>query len=450
MFDLVINNGNILDPLDGEYRGNIGIASGRIDKVSKEKLRGKKEINADGKKVSPGFIDIHIHEDPLDGDHIKYEVFNYMALMGVTTALGGNCGIGNLDVSKYLDVIDRNGSPINYAGLVGIAEAREEVGCKDRYKPATKEEIKKIINTVAVQLDKGALGISFGLEYAPGTSTEEIIQICHEVRKFPNKLVSCHYRFDALRSLEALAEMIIVVRETKVKFQVSHIGSCAAFGQIEPALNMLNAAFDGGVNVMADVYPYSAFCSFVGSAVFDPGCFERWRTSYDAIMATEGKYKGQRCDKEIFDYLRENEPDTLVVAFVMNEEEVVEAIKHPLTMIASDAIMHDRQGHPRAAGCFPRVLGRYVRQREDISLIKAIDKMTNMPAQRIGLKTKGRIKEGFDADITIFDYDKIIDNATFESPSEPPSGIDCVIVNGIEVVENGQLTGQRPGIGIRI
>lgn len=449
MFDAVINSGNIIDPVDGEYQGNIGIKNGKIVEISDENLVGKKEINAEGKKISPGFIDIHMHEDVMNNGKIEYEIFNYMVLMGVTTVVGGNCGIGNPNVAEYLNVIDTQGAPVNYAGLVGLAEIRDAVGCTDKYRPATKKEINKIIDIITKEFERGALGVSFGLEYVPGTSTEELIHISRTVANLPNKLVSCHYRFDASRSLEALAEMIIVARETKTKFQISHIGSCIAFGQMQEGLRMLESAYNAGVDIMADVYPYDASCSFIGSAVFDNGCFERWEVDYEAIEVTEGKYKGQKCNKEIFEYIREKEPDTLAIAFLMDEKEVVEAMKHPLVMIASDGLMHNGQGHPRAVGTFPRVIGRYARKNKNLDLITAINKMTIMPAQRIGLKSKGRIAKGFDADLTIFDYSSIVDNASFENPNEPPSGIDTVLVNGIEVVKNGQLTGKHPGGSIR-
>lgn len=449
MFDIVINNGTIVDPIDGEYQRNIGIKDSKITEISQHTLSGKIEINAESKKVSPGFIDIHMHEDLIRKKKIELEVFNYMALMGVTTVVGGNCGIGNSNVSGYLQAIDKQGSPVNYIGLVPLAEVRKAIGCIDKYKPASNKEILKIIKTLTKELDNGALGVSFGLEYAPGTSTEELLQISSAVSNYPNKMVSCHYRFDANRSLEALAEMIIVARETKVKFQISHIGSCIAFGHMNEGLRMLEEANKVGIKIMADVYPYDAFCSYIGSAVYDSGCFERWGVDYDSIEIAEGKYKGRRCNKKIFEYVREKEPEALSIAFVMDEKEVIEAIKHPLTMIASDGLIHNRQGHPRSTGTFPRVLGKYVRQRKDLDLISAINKMTNMPAQRIGLKSKGRIMTGFDADITIFNYSTIIDNSSFAHPSKPPTGIDNVLVGGVEVVKNGELTGKLPGASIR-
>lgn len=449
MFDLVILNGNIIDPIDGEYQKNIGIKDGKIVEISDKNLSGKEEIDLEGKKIAPGFIDIHMHEDELINGVIKYDTFNFMALMGVTTAVGGNCGLGCVNIKEYLSTFDKQGAPVNYAGLIGNAKLREYIGCDDRYHPAKKDEIKKMGEIIKEGMQNGALGLSFGLEYTPGVSTEEFMELSKIVSEYPKKMVACHYRFDAIRSLEALSEMIIVARETKVKFEISHIGSCIAFGQMEEGLKMLDAAIDSGIDIMADLYPYNAFATYIGTAVFDPGCFERWGVGYDAIQIADGKYSGQRCNKEIFDYLRENEPNTMAVAFVMNDDEVSEAMKNKHIMIGSDGLMANGLGHPRGVGTFPRVLGKYVRQEHVIDLITAINKMTYMPAQRLGLKSKGRIKEGYDADITIFDYEKVIDNATFEKPNLISNGIEYVIVNGVKTVVNGNLTGSKPGISIK-
>jgi N-acyl-D-amino-acid deacylase len=446
MFDVVINNGVLVDPVDGQQRGSIGINGGKIAAISPGNLRGKKEIDAAGHAVSPGFIDIHMHTEPPFKKN-SYEVLDYMALMGVTTAIGGNCGIGEGDISSCTAAFQETGNPINFASLIGHAGLRELVGCHDRYQPVSDDKIAGMGEILKKGLEQGALGLSFGLEYVPGTSFKEMLYLSEIVAAFPGRLVSAHYRYDAERALEALAEMIIIARETKVRFQVSHIGSCAALSnRMSESLKMLESAHKAGIDIMADVYPYDAFCTIVGSAVFDPGCFERWGVGYDAILAAEGKYKGERCTEETFTYLRDHEPEGLVVAFVMNEDEVVEAMVHPLVMVASDGHIREGQGHPRGAGTFPRLLGRYVRERGNLDLVTAIRKITLLPARQLGLTKKGRILEGYDADITIFDPETVIDESTFQEPAKAPRGIERVLVDGIEVALKGQLTGNKPGV----
>ncbi len=449
MYELVIKNGMVLDTLTGAAEKEIGIADGKIAELSSGSLTGKKEIDAANLIISPGFIDIHMHEDPVEGGRIRFDIANFMALMGVTTVVGGNCGIGHWKVSEYLDILDQTGGPVNQLGLMGISGAREAAGCEDQYRPANGAQIRRMCAFVREELGRGAAGVSFGLEYIPGTGTEEMLSICETAAERPEKLVAAHYRFDATRSLEALAEMIIIAREAKVRFEISHIGSCIAFGQMEAGLEMLTAAHAGGVDVMADVYPYNAFCTFIGSAIFDEGCFERWNTGFDSILVASGKHSGQYCDRALFERLRKEEPDALAVAFVMNEEEVTQALRHPLVMVGSDGLFAEGGGHPRAAGAFPRVLGRNVRERKDLDLLTAIRKMTLMPARRLGLTSTGRVAEGFDAYLTLFNPQTVIDRADFMNPRKTPEGIELVLVGGRATVENGSLTGELPGRSIR-
>lgn len=453
MFDLVIEDGLFIDPLNGKFSGSLGIEDGKIAELSAGSLNGKKVINADKNIVTPGFIDIHMHEDEYKNGDIEYEIFDYMAKMGVTTVVGGNCGLGMADnIDKYFEVINKKGAPVNYIGLMGHSILRESIGFgnKDRYRPASKSELKKMKEKVKKGLEKGASGLSFGLEYNPGTSTKEFLELSELVENYSSKIVSAHYRFDSTRSLEALAEMIIVARESGVKFQVSHIGSCTAFGQMTDGLEMLEKAYEAGVDVMADVYPYAAFSTHIGSAVFDKGCFERWNTSYDSIEMAEGKYRGRRCNKEIFEEVRENEPDSLAIAFVMNEKEVIEALQHPYVMVASDGLINNGEGHPRAAGAFPRVLSKYVREKEILDLNTALKKMTSMPAKRLGLESKGRIKEGYDADLNIINFNQIDDRATFANPTKSPAGIERVLIGGREVVKKGKRTNNLSGSVINL
>ena len=444
-YDLVINNGQLIDPVDGIYLANIGVEQGKIAVICADKLKGKLEIDAAGSYVSPGYIDLHMHENMISESRVEHGIFESSVLMGATTVAGGNCGMGPADIGEYRDVIDKHGAPLNYVAFCGHASLREMVGCSDRYIPATKEQVYEMTVLLRNALNNGAAGFSVGLEYIPGTSTEELLSLSRVVADTKGKMVSVHYRFDGERALEAVAELIIVARETGVRMQISHLGSGTAFGKTDEALLMIDAACRAGVDVGFDIYPYDAFCSIIGSAVFDEGCLERWGVDYSAIKVVEGTYTGEFCNPEIFTFKRKHEPDTMVVAFVMNEEEIKKAIKHPLAIIASDGRLINGQGHPRSAGTFPRVIGKYSRDEGIFDLVNAITKMTAMPAKRLGLDLRGEIKENFYADLTIFDYERIADQATYEEPAKQPVGIKGVIVNGVEVVKDGKLTGTNPG-----
>lgn len=443
MYDLLIKNGIIIDPIEGKAKTNIALKDGEIAKLSQNNLSAKKEINAEGQYISPGFIDIHIHEDKLINNKIEFDIFKTMVLMGVTTAVGGNCGFSSQNLSNYFDELEKKKPLINYLSLSGYGSLREKAGVKDNYKDISGSKFKEIKRLLKEDLEAGSLGLSFGLEYTPGISTKEMIELSELIAEYPDRLVTAHYRFDSLRALESIAEMIIISRETGQKMQISHLGSCTAYGQTTEALKMIEQANKAGVDLMADIYPYDAFSSYIGSAVFDPGCFENWGIDYQAVKILEGKYKGHKCTEEIFKYLRKNEVDTLVAVSAMDEEEIVEAIQNPLLMIASDGLLNNGQGHPRSAGTFPRVIAKYVREEKQISLKDAVKKMSYLPAKRIGLKQKGRIKAGYDADLTIFDFAKIKDNATFEEPTKAPTGINHVLIKGVEIVQQSKLTGKR-------
>jgi N-acyl-D-amino-acid deacylase len=450
MYDLVVHGGTVIDPLDGVYPANIGIGDGKIEEVSDKPLKGKKEINGEGNMISPGFIDIHMHEDKIENDRIDFKVLNRMVRMGVTSVVGGNCGYGDVDIGTYFRHLEMQKSPVNYAGLIGHELIRRRAGCDDVYRKASPAELIRMKELLNKGLEEGALGLAFGLEYVPGTPLSEVLELSELVSHFPERMVATHFRFDAERSLEAIAEMIMIARETGVRSQVSHIGSCAASGHIDAALEMVSAARKGGVDVMADVYPYTAFSTRIGSAVFDGNPFEKWGVDPEAIRIIQGKYAGETCTKEIFEYMRKHEADNFVVASVMKEDEVITAMKHPLVMIASDGVLNKGQGHPRVAGTFPRFLGRYVRDLALMPLKEGIRKITLLPAETAGLKNKGRIQEGYDADITLFDFNKIIDTATFDDPLVEPEGIETVIVKGVPVIANGEFTGEGPGTVIRV
>lgn len=454
MFELVINNGNVVNVAAGTIKKcNIGIKNGRIAALSQEKIQGETSIDASGMLISPGFIDMHMHEDPLIGSGsnalIEEDIFKSMALMGVTTCIGGNCGILMDDVEGYLKTADKQGLSVSFGTFLGYSAIREKIGVHDNYRPLTKAEAEAAKHLIRAGLSAGAAGLSFGLEYTPGSTTNELVEMAKVLRDFPGKILSAHYRYDASEGLEAVKELIGIGWAADVPMQISHIGSCTAFGMMEESLQLIEKARSIGIDVMADCYPYDAFCTYIGTAVFDGDCFSRWNKDYSAVEPTEGKYKGRRCTKEMFEYLRENEPNTLVVTFVMDENEVAKAIAHPLVIVASDGLMHKGQGHPRGAGAFPRVLAYYAREKKVLSLMEALRKMTVMPAERLGLPDKGVLEIGKDADIVIFDPEKVLDKADFSQPALPPEGMPYVIINGKLVVREGRLTGEKPGRAVR-
>lgn len=446
MNDIKIINALIPDfEKDTFIETDLNIRDGKIVKIGSSNEESNMEIDAKGKIVSPGFIDIHSHEEILDLKlEDPYYTANCALRMGATTIVGGNCGNNRQGFEIFHDYVSKNGSPVNYMMFLGHNFLRNAVGIEDRYRKATKNEIDKMKVLVRDNKKYNIVGLSYGIEYSPGVDMDEMAQIANALGS-DKYLLSAHYRYDGERSVEAIEELANLSRETGIPMQISHIGSCSAMGTMKESLEAVEKAVKDNVNVLADCYPYAAFSTYLGSAVFDEGCFERWEKTYSDLLLTEEPYRGVRCTKELFYKVRKEHPKMITAAFVMNEKEVEEALKSPYVMVGSDSLFNKSMGHPRGAGTFPRVLSRYVRENKALTLIEALRKMTIMPAKRLNLNNKGDIFEGADADIVIFDKDKIEDKADYNDPTKAPVGIDYVIINGEVALENNEIVKGRAG-----
>ncbi len=446
MFDLLIHSGSYPDFSRGAFvQANLALRDGKIAYVGGEKPAARRVIDAGGKVVSPGFLDIHMHEENCaEGD--KWVIARMMARQGVTTAVGGNCGVMNQPVGEFKAMLRRlGGCPINYMLLSGYNYYRHDVLGHGHYEQIGPEEWDKIRSHLLRDLDEGAVGISFGIEYDPGITTEEI-KYAAAARADDSLLLAAHYRADSGQSIASIREMIEIQRSTGKKFQVSHLSSCSAMGQMEEALALINEEHRKNPRFNYDTYPYNAFSTTLGSTVFEDGFLEAYGKSYSDILLTEEPYQNVRCTEEIFRAARAAYPQMLAVAFAMNEEEIAQAITNPIGMIASDGIVNNGMGHPRAAGTFPRVLGKYVREEGKLDLLTALRKMTLEPALRLELQhRKGVIRPGADADLTIFTPETISDGPVFGDIDRPNQGIDYVIVNGTVTVEGQELVDETPG-----
>lgn len=445
MLDILLINGLYPDFEKGLIlEGNIGIKSGKIDYMGRSEPEATEVIDVKGDIVSPGFIDIHMHEENFKEEGSHYCIANMMLKMGVTTAVGGNCGIQHQGLPLFKNAIkDLGGAPINYMMLSGYNQCRYTLGI-DRHKEASLAEKSTIRDMISKELEEGACGISFGIEYDPGITTDEVLYaVGADKRK--EDIVAAHYRGDNDIAIASIKEMMEVGEAIPQKFQISHLSSCSAMGQMSEALELIHKGMIKNPRLNYDTYPYNAFSTTMGSEVFVDGCLEKWHKNYSDIMLTEEPYLNQRCTKSSFEDARLNYPEMLAVAFVMNEDEIAEAVADKYGMIASDGIINNGNGHPRAAGTFPRVLGKYVREEKVISLYDALRKMTKEPADRLCIFNKGRIALGCDADLTIFNKDKIIDGATYEETDKGPKGIDYVIVDGEIAIKGSNIINDRLG-----
>ena len=445
----LIYGGHVIDPanrVDGQL--NLLIENGKIAWVGRERPEADRTIDATGKIVTPGFIDIHMHEDPVGEDgKIQPCISETMLRMGVTTAVGGNCGINVCNPADYLDLVDRDGAPVNMALLAGHEYFRKAAGAADIYGAATEEQRQGMETGIRQALERGCLGVSFGLRYVPGADRDEFFRAAACCRE-SGKLIASHVRDDADGIFDAIAEFVEAGITYELPVQISHIGSMGGFGQMGEVLRMVDAYRLNGLDIAMDCYPYFAFSTRIGTPTYDPGWLERYHCDYGVLEFCEGKYKGQRATKETFEEMRRDFPECITVCYVMKPEDVCMAYAHPGVMVASDGLLNQGQGHPRAAGTFPRFLAEFSRK-GNIPLYTAVEKITALPANRLRLSGKGRLNVGADGDITIFDYEKIRDNATFAQPVLAPEGIDYVLIGGEIAAKDCQIVNGNCGKAVR-
>jgi N-acyl-D-aspartate/D-glutamate deacylase len=448
-FDLVIHGGRVLDPETGlDEVMNVAVADGHIARVSTEPLEGARTVDAHGLVVAPGFIDLHQHGQDEASGVLK-------AFDGVTSAL--EMEIGSPDVQAFL-TRKTGHSLINFGTSASHSAARaaalgQPLGPTDLIPasghasndPATPEQLRQMESWLRGQLDAGAVGIGMGIQYVPGATREEVIHIFRLAasRHVP---VFTHVRSAGRKepgsSIESVEEVIGAAAVTGAALQIVHINSSCMTDAPE-CLDLVAGARARGLDVTTEAYPYLAGMTSINSALFDPGWQEKFGVSYDAVMLPN---TGERLTKARFDELHASPKSQEVIIF-LNRQDVVDAvIAHPLASIASDGEL----GHPRNAGTYCQILARYVRNLRTVGLMDAIRKMSLMPAQRLGTRRKGRIQEGADADIVVFDPATVTDRATYEHPNEHSTGMRYVLVNGVPVIDKGAVVqGVYPGIAIR-
>ncbi len=449
-YDIVIQDGRVLDPETGlDAVRNIGITQGKISKISTESLAGKRVISARGLIVAPGFIDLHQHGQDLESQRVK-------AMDGVTTAL--ELEIGKPDVAAFLHSKEGH-SLINYGTAASHAAARllafgtpmpeggllPQAGAATN-QPASPEQIERMEARLQHELDAGALAVGMGIQYTPGATRWEVIQMFRFAAEH-GLPVYTHVRSTGKRepgsSVESVAEVIAAAAVTGASLHIVHINSSCGPQGLD-CLALVAGARARGLDVTTEAYPYEAGMTYVNSALFNPGWQEKFDVTYHELMLPE---TGERLTKERFDELHNSSQRQLVILFSNTMEAVDAVFRNPLVMVASDGDI----GHPRNAGTFCRVLARYVRSQGALTLMDAIRKMSLMPAQMLerstpAARSKGRIQEGADADVVIFNPQTVSDRSTYQHPMEPSVGVEYLLVGGVVVVDQGKLKeGVFPG-----
>ncbi len=486
-FDLVISGGRVVDPETGlDARGDVGIKKGRIAAISEEPLQGTLRIAADGQIVAPGFIDLHSHAQQLPGAWMQ-------AFDGVTSALELESGLA--PIGRYYELLAKEGRPINYGASASWAYAR--VAEKEGIEPdgtiawfvrafaltkwqntlATPEELERILARVEAWLKEGGLGIGINAGYAPGIGRKEYYQLACLAKKYEVPTYT-HMRYlsiiEPFSSFEAFEELCALSAETGAHMHVCHLNSIAARDVVD-CVELFRKAQARGLPITIEAYPYGAASSAVGAEMFrHPDWVHRWGAADASWMELNGK----PLDQAKIDELQKSAPGTVIVMhFLKPDDDPTDqklldmSVLYPGAAIASDAVFWTKGStliegdvwplpegafaHPRAAGCFSRFIGRYVRERKVISLSDAIRKTSLIPAQILEKSTpqmrqKGRLQVGADADIVVFDLSTIKDNATFVAPARVSSGFRHVVVNGTPIIRDGNRIGDaRPGKPIR-
>ncbi len=441
--DLVILNGRVLDPESGfDGVANVAIAGGKVVAISRDRLTGRASIDASGLVVSPGFIDLHAHGQ-------TEETYAYQALDGVTTAL--ELELGTADIEGWYNE-RKAGRLVNYGVSIGHIPVRMAV-MRDpgrifptgdaAHRAASPAEIESIARRIRDGLKSGAVNIGAGFPYTPAATEDELLAVFRVAAEF-RAPVHAHIR----RGVPGLTQALRLVAATKAPLHVVHLNA-AGVAETPALLDMIVDVQKRGADVSAEAYPYAAGMTEIQSANLD----EYATAPADAVARLEWPRTGERLTPETFKKYRQMGGP--VVIHSNTEAMVALAVNSPLTMIASDAYWENGTGHPRTTGTHARVLGRYVRDARSLTLMDAIRKMTLMPARRLeaqvpAMQTKGRLRVGADADITVFDDARVIDRSTYREPGLPPAGIRHVIVNGVAVVQNGQLVKDvAPGGPIR-
>jgi N-acyl-D-aspartate/D-glutamate deacylase len=442
-FDLVVANGRVIDPeskLDAVR--HLGIRGGRIETISEAPLQGARVIDASNLVVAPGFIDLHEHGQ-------QEESYAMMVRDGVTSAF--ELEVGTADVNAWY-AARQGGQIVNHGVSVGHIPARMKVlgdpgkgllptgiggsGHADQAQLAAMEKV------LRDGLAQGAVAVGLGSAYTPGAPIGEIERM-FRVAAAGGASAHIHMR----GGINGLNETIAAAKAAGTPLHIVHVNSSAG-DEIDGFLAAITAARDARQDVTTEAYPYGAGMTEIQSALFDD--WRKWpeeRFALHQLVST-----GERLTRDTFAKARST--GGTVIIHGRSEAQTRAAIASPLSMIASDGFIENGRGHPRTSGSYAKVLGKYVRDERALGLMDALERMTLMPARRLERRTpamasKGRLKVGADADITVFDPATVIDRATYEDATIPSAGIPYVVVGGQIVVDGGRVTAARPGRGIR-
>ncbi|HWB24472.1 MAG TPA: D-aminoacylase [Chitinophagaceae bacterium] len=497
--DVLIKHGKIIDGTGNPwYYGDVAIKDGKIFRTGNlSYLPARRVLDAAGLVIAPGFIDVHTH---IEDDEVKNPYATNFIADGVTTVITGNCGISRVDLGAYFNMLDSLHTSINVASLIGHNDIRKAVMGEANRAP-TPEELERMKALVDKDMQAGAVGLSTGLIYIPGTyaKTDEIVALAKEAAKY-NGVYTTHMRSEGDSVTEAIDEALNIGRQANIPVEISHfkVGGQNNWGRSKETLAMVVEAREEGLDVTIDQYPYTASSTSLSTLLPD-WILADGRDSMKARLSNAAIRQGaiddmvKRLHKRKLNHfsyavVAYYKPDTLfngksieeinllmkrkhtaaeeaqtvidmmmkdnagMVFHGMSEEDVKYIMQYPYDMFACDAsirLFNVGMPHPRGYGTNARVLGKYVRDEKVISLEEAIRRMTSLPAQKFHFTDRGLLRPGFAADIVVFDANTVKDMATYEKPHQYSTGFKYVLVNGKITWEDGKHTGARNGVVLR-
>ena len=498
-YDLLIRNARIADGTGAPLvTGSIAVKDLRIVAVGAVVGSATAELDAQGLVAAPGFVDVHTHSE----DILQKPVAENFLRMGVTTIVTGNCGGSRVDVAAFFQELEQTGVTLNVATLIGHNSVRREAMGGSFLRAPTPEQLERMRALVDQAMKDGAVGLSTGLIYVPGSfaKTDEIVALA-KVAASHGGIYASHMRAETVKIFDAIAELLHIAREAGIRTELSHIklSGPTAWGKTAEVLALLDKARAGGLQVTHDQYAYTASSTSLVQLIPDKaldGGREAFLARLDepsqkAVILDEMKAIRERQGRKDYGYavIARFKPDPTLngltlpqaaklrrgsdslddqiellfdierqgggsaVYHNMNEDDVQVFMRHPMTMIASDGGLRTRGEdipHPRSYGNNARVLGRYVRELKLLTLEDAVRRMTSLPARTFQLKDRGVLRPGAFADIVIFDPAKVRDPSPFEDPHHFAEGFTEVVVNGGVVLRDGAMTGARSGAPVRL
>ncbi|MCL4243066.1 MAG: D-aminoacylase [Dehalococcoidia bacterium] len=481
--DIVIRNARVIDGSgSAPFEADIEVKGGRIALVGTAGT-GAREIDAEGQVLCPGFVDTHSHDD---GAFLRHPDMAFKLAQGVTTDISGNCGFSTIpnepgreympgdisgpgaewtDLDSYFEACAAKRPAINNAMLVGHNRVRAHVvGLEKR--GATADELAEMRGHVARAMEQGAVGFSTGLIYEPGrySTTEEVVALASECTAYAG-IYATHMRNEGDKLLDAVAEAMHIAREAHIPLHISHHKSAGRrnWGRVKDSLAMVDAANAEGMDITLDVYPYTAGSGPMWQYVNLDNIDSEWAMGVMIASCPDYReFEGRMVPDiardrgwTIEDTVREivaspQGRQVICIHFIIDEADIETNLRHPKMLVGSDGIpVLKGNPHPRLYGTMPRVLARYVRERHVLSLEEAIRRMTSASCERFGLVERGLVKEGYWADLVLFDPETVEDLATYEDPKREPKGISLVIVNGQVAYEGGKHTAVGSGKALR-